>query len=135
MLQKAKKIITDFCSILLGLTPEIFFGSDEAQSWRRTRYFVTYKGILGHPLEYLAVVEDHAKGTIHYHLIFFGSLPPYLLQRFALLQTVCLAIGQTLDTMYRAKLPAFTHIEPFDTEDHQTDQTHRIEHCKPSSIS
>jgi energy-coupling factor transporter ATP-binding protein EcfA2 len=108
---ESKKMISDFCSILLGLPPENFFGSDEGQSRRRTRYFATYKGLLGHPLAYLAVVEDHAKGTIHYHLIFFGSLPPYLLQRFASLESVCKTIGKTLDTMYRAKLPSSIHIQ------------------------
>ena len=102
---ESKKMINDFCSILLGLSPENFFGSDEGETRRRTRYFKVYKGVVGHVLAYIGVVEDHAKGTIHYHLIFFGGLPPYVLQRFACMPEISKAIAKVLNTMYRAKLP------------------------------
>ena len=56
-----------------------------------------------HAVEDVAVVEDHSKGTLHYHLIFFGGLPAYLLQRFIVIREVCKEISKTLDSMFKAK--------------------------------
>jgi hypothetical protein len=108
---ESKKMISNFCSVLLGLSPEDFFYSNEGTTRRATRYYKHNKGIFGHPLAYLAVVEDHAKGTLHYHLIFFGGLPPYVLQSFAGIQDLCDTIASVLDSMYRATLPRKTHID------------------------
>ena len=36
--------------------------------------------MIGHALGYVGVVEDHAKGTLHYHLLIMGGLTPHLLQ-------------------------------------------------------
>ena len=43
-------------------------------------------------------------------LIMFGSLTPYLLQRFASIPTICNEISNALDTMYRASLPTSLHV-------------------------
>jgi hypothetical protein len=112
--QESKTMVNDVLSILLKLPPESFFGATEGTSTRKTRYFKskTYgrKGIFGHTLAYYGVVEDHQKGTLHYHLIIYGGVPPYILQRFAAIPKICEAITQALDSMHRAKLPMKTHV-------------------------
>jgi hypothetical protein len=49
------------------------------------------------------------QGTLHFHLVFYGGLPPYLLQRFANLKALCDAITKALDTMYKAYVDPKTH--------------------------
>ena len=56
-------------------------------------------------MAYIGVVKDHAKGTLHYHILLYGGLSPYLLQRFASLGQICNAISKALDEMYRSSLP------------------------------
>ena len=73
---ESKSIINDVCAILLGLPPEDFFACHDGITRSKTKHYKTSKGILGHCLSYIAVVEDHAKGTLHYHLLFFGGLSP-----------------------------------------------------------
>lgn len=107
---ESKSMINDFCSVLLGVPPENFFASADSYSRRKTGYYRANKGVLGHTLAYIGVVEDHAKGTLHYHLLFFGGLSPYLLQRFAQLPNICNAISSTLDSMYKSALPAEIHL-------------------------
>jgi hypothetical protein len=102
---ESKSLMNDVCSLLLGIPPEEFFSQYASQSRRKTRYFKCNKGIFGHCLAYIGVVEDHAKGTLHYHILLYGGLSPYLLQRFASLGQVCDAISKALDEMYRSSLP------------------------------
>ena len=52
----------------------------------------------------IGVIEDHAKGMVHFHLIFFGGLTPYLLQRFSSMGAMCKKISEVLDTMYCSSL-------------------------------
>jgi hypothetical protein len=102
---ESKAMINDICSILLGCPPGDFFSSFDSQSSRKTTYFKLNKGIFGSCLAYIGVVEDHAKGTLHYHILFFGGLSPFLLQRFSTLPDICAKIGAALDTMYKSSIP------------------------------
>ena len=56
------------------------------------------------------MIEDHQKGTLHYHFLLFGSLSPYLLHRFAALPQICQEISATLNVMFRASLPVNKHV-------------------------
>jgi hypothetical protein len=49
------------------------------------------------------------QGTLHFHLVFYGGLSPYLLQRFADLKNLCDAITEALDKMYTARVKLKTH--------------------------
>jgi hypothetical protein len=109
---ESKAMINDICSILLGYPPEEFFSTVDSQSSRKTRYYKLNKGLLGSCQAYIGVVEDHAKGTLHYHLLFFGGLSPFLLQRFSSLPDICIKISEALDTMYRSSIPSFERL-PF----------------------
>jgi hypothetical protein len=107
---ESKSMINDVLSILLGVAPENFFGSLEGRSVRKVRYFKSNgKGICGFTLAFNGTVEDHTKGTLHYHLIIYGSLPPYILQRLANLEEICNSVSKALDTMFRAQLPTNIH--------------------------
>jgi hypothetical protein len=76
---ESKAMIYDVMALLLGIAPEDIYAESEGDSRRITRYFKLNKGVNGYCQAILGVVEDHAKGTLHYHLLFFGGLSPYLL--------------------------------------------------------
>jgi hypothetical protein len=80
-----------------------------ANTARKTTYYRAKKGIFGHTLSIIGIVKDHAKGTLHFHLLFFGGLSPYVLQRFAGLPDVCTSISRALDSMYSSSLPDGYH--------------------------
>ena len=124
--------INDILAILLGLPTENFFDGDEGGTSRKTRYNRHHhtKGLLGHLLSYFGVVEDHVKGTIHFHLILYGSIPPRLLQKFACLEKVSAALSVVLNSMYKAKLAPATHVRHLI---HQTLREHNFQ-LKPSHL-
>ena len=72
--QESKSLINLVCSLLIGAPPEHFFARSAGKSSRKTKYFQETKGVIGHALGYIGVVEDHAKGTLHYHLLIIGGL-------------------------------------------------------------
>ena len=109
---ESKTLVNHVLSLLFNLPPEHFFGYFDGDSVRKTRYYrARGKGVTGHTLGYVGTVEDHQKGTLHYHLIVFGSLTPFLLQRFASIGEVCKTISRVLDTMHRASLPSEAHVD------------------------
>ena len=85
------------------LQPEGYFGKYENTSIRLTRFWKQQKGIFGHVLSYAGVVEDHVKGTLHFHLILFGSITSYVLQELSKVNEICTKIAEALDTIYSAK--------------------------------
>ena len=91
--QESKSLINLVCSLLIGAPPEHFFARSAGKSSHKTKYFQETKGVIGHALGYIGVVEDHAKGTLHYHLLIMGGLTPRLLQRFITTREVCQQIG------------------------------------------
>jgi hypothetical protein len=105
-------MLVHVCEILLGVNLEQMFSKTQATTIRKTLYYKSRKGILGHPISIIGVIEDHAKGTIHFHILFFGGVSPYVLQRFAGMEDVCREISKTLDTMYCSALPTECHVVP-----------------------
>ena len=109
--QESKSFIHDVYSILIGIPPEHFHGLTEGVTSRKSRYYKSRnKGVFGHTLAYFGMVEDHQKGTLHYHILLFGSVSPYVLHRFASLPSICDQISTTLESMFKAKLPVNKHI-------------------------
>jgi hypothetical protein len=91
-LQESEAMVNDVLSILLILPPESYFGATVGTSMRKSRHFQTKrrrKGIFGQSLAYYRVMEDHQKGTLHYHLIIYGGVPPYILQQFSTIPEIC----------------------------------------------
>lgn len=49
------------------------------------------------------MIEEHMKGTIHFHLIFISSISPYVLQELANVQEICNKVGTTLYSFFTEK--------------------------------
>ena len=109
--QESKNLFHDVCAILLGVVPEGFYDKTEGMTLRRSRYFMDHKGVLGHGQCILAVVEDHAKGTIHYHLLFFGGISPAALQRLSGMDELCSELSRVLDTMFAGSIAQEIHTQ------------------------
>ena len=108
--QESKSLINLVCSLLIGAPPEHFFARSASNSSHKTKYFQETKGVIGHALGYIGVVEDHAKGTLHYHLLIMGGLTPHLLQRFITTREVCQQIEKVLDSTYLSEVPFPYHV-------------------------
>ena len=109
--QESKAMIQHVLELLIGYAPEHFWSLYDGKSIRKTRYFKTRgKGVFGHTLAYFGMIEDHQKGTLHYHFLLYGSLSPYVLHRFANMPTICKEISIALDAMFKAKLPVNNHV-------------------------
>ena len=66
--QESKSMIQHVLNLLLGYAPEHFWSLYDGESVRKTRYFKARgKGVFGHTLAYFGMIEDHQKGTLHYH--------------------------------------------------------------------
>jgi hypothetical protein len=108
--EETKSLIRNVLSILFGLEPAHFFGATEGHSSRKTKYYkCRSKGILGDILAYTGTVEDHCKGTLHFHFIFYGSISPYVMQELGCVQSICDAVANALDTMYETKFTTRTN--------------------------
>lgn len=103
-------MIFDVCSLLFGIPPESFYAKIDGKSSRVTRYYKTRKGVFGHTIAYIGVVEDHAKGTLHYHILIWAGLTPYALQRFVHITAISEAIKKVINAMYQSELPYEAHV-------------------------
>ena len=108
--QESKSLINLVCSLLIGAPPEHFFARSAGKSSRKTKYFQETKGVIGHALGYIGVVEDHAKGTLHYPLLIIGGLTPHLLQWFITTREVCQQIKKVLDSIHLSEVPFPYHV-------------------------
>ena len=109
--QESKSLINLVCSLLIGAPPEHVFARSAGKSSCKTKYFQETKGVIGHALGYTGVVEDHAKGTLHYHLLIMGGLTPHLLQWFISTREVCQKITKVLlDSIYLSEVPFPDHV-------------------------
>ncbi|CAJ1937001.1 unnamed protein product, partial [Cylindrotheca closterium] len=106
---ETKAILNNVLSILVGCPPEGFPGLYDGKSTRKSRYWNTKKGIFGHILSFAGVVEDHAKGTLHFHIILFGSVTSYVLQELGNVAGICKKVQEVLDAIYKAKFTATTN--------------------------
>ena len=103
-------MIHDILLFLFGVPLKSFYRKQEGVSSRKTTYYRNVKGINGYTLAVIGVVEDHQKGTIHFHLLVYAGLSAYVLQRFAFLGEVSSAIAEVLDSQYQSALPREVHI-------------------------
>ena len=108
--QESKSLINLVCSLLIGAPPEHFFARSAGKSSRKTKYFQETKGVIGHALGYIGVMENHTKGTLHYHLLMMGGLTPHLLKRFITTREVCQQIKKVLDSIYLSEVPFPYHV-------------------------
>ncbi|CAJ1952630.1 unnamed protein product [Cylindrotheca closterium] len=106
---ETKAILHHVLSILVGCPPEGFFGAYDGRSTRKSHYWNTKncKGIFGHGLGLAGVVEDHMKGTLHFHIIFYGS---NVICAPRTMSSVC-NLQKALDSFYKAKFSTGTNFQ------------------------
>ena len=106
-----KRLLFDILDILFGLTPANagFFSKAAGSSRRRTHYYRKWKGIFGHALSGIGVTEDHARGSLHWHLILMQGICAYAKQRFANLPELCATMSEVLNQVHQSELSAETH--------------------------
>jgi len=103
---ECKRLIADACFILFGMPLEHFFSRDSGYSTRKTWCYTCNKGILGYCRAMIGVMEDHARGTLHFHIIFIGGLSPFALQYYASNARLCAAMSKVIDSQHTAEFPA-----------------------------
>jgi len=103
---ECKRLIADVCSILFGMPLEHFFSREGSDSMRKTWSYTCFKGILGHCQALIGVMEDHARGTLHFHTLFIGGLSPFALQKYATTPDLCAAMAKVIDAQQTAEFPA-----------------------------
>ena len=101
MVSEYRRLLHNTLSILLGLPP-----SNISPITRKTVPLAKRpKGLFGKTLSYYGVNEPQARGTLHFHIIVWGGIPPQALQRAAGNQELTDEIDKTLKTMYSSTLP------------------------------
>ena len=73
--------------------------------------FRTEKGIFGTPIGAYGCTEEQARGSLHMHLLFWGSLPPTLLQAAGGITTLTYHISRAIDQMVTAYLQPTIHVK------------------------
>jgi hypothetical protein len=106
-----RRELIDVMTILLGIAPEMYSsGNIRSSKVRKTKFFKSRsKGLLGRALAAYGCNEDHAKGTLHYHLLLWTGLQPRILQRAAGIEDLCTAVEATLNSMYCADASRVQH--------------------------
>jgi hypothetical protein len=105
---ESKQLLADICAILFGLPLEHLFARGGSASRRKTWCYTCNKGVLGYTQALVGVMEEHARATLHYHIVFFGGLTPFVLQEFAAVPDICAAIVRVIDSQYQSTLPPRT---------------------------
>ena len=50
------------------------------------------------------------QGTLHFHLLLYGGLSAYVMQRFAAMKDICNEIASVLDSMFVSEIPTVWHL-------------------------
>ena len=67
-------------------------------------------GIFGTPYGFYLVIETQGRGTLHYHLLFWGTYSPEVLERAAADPAWAAAMGAALESMFTSQLPDDVHM-------------------------
>ena len=108
---ETKKLIACVCEVLLGIPAEHFFARNVGKTERSTKCFLAHKGIFGHAIAHLFVVEDHAKGTLHVHLLFYGGVSPHVMELACGVPSLTKKVAEVLDIQHVQKLDSVVHLK------------------------
>ena len=78
---------------------------------KKTMLFERLQGLFGTSIASCGVVEDQARGSPHMHIVFWGSLPPSLLQAVASEPTLVQKISRKLEEMCSATVDSISHLQ------------------------
>ena len=88
---------------VLGLTP--------VTTTRQTSSLLDRQpGLLGTPLAAFGCVEEQARGSPHIHIVFWGGLPPSLLQAIANKPLLVELATRKLDTVFNGTARPLSHL-------------------------
>lgn len=96
-------------TILLGLPPDEFKRKSKPLCSRQA-------GIMGTPVAACGCTECQQRGSLHMHLVFWGGLPPFLLQSAGGLPFLEPVISAVLERIVRTHLDPNTHLRQLLTE-------------------
>ena len=107
-----KRLLRCILTYLLGVSPEArgFYSKLEGPSARKTHFYRTRKGVLGHLLYCCGVTEDHSRGTLHWHLNLAAGPSAFAMQRFAHLPEMCDSLSRVLDLAYKSEVTPVLHV-------------------------
>ena len=114
---ETKKLIAISCEVLLGMPVEHFFVRNVGHTERSTKCFLAHKGIFGHSVGHLFVVEDHAKGTLHVHLLFYGGVSPHVMELACGVPSLTKKVAEVLDMIHVQKLDPIVHMKELIKQD------------------
>jgi hypothetical protein len=98
-----RQTVNNVFSIIMGLQPD--------NSSKKKNIPLTGKpsGAFGVPVAAFGCTEEQARGSLHMHIVFWGGLPPTLLQTAGGIHLLADAIAEALDSIVNAELQPITH--------------------------
>ena len=104
-----ERLVQNILHILIGIQQEQTV--KKTTNCRKSTMEGNHKGVFGHVLAMNGVHETQQRGTLHFHVVLWGSLNPRLLEGAAQYEDICDVIGKVLDKMYTAELPRQLHVK------------------------
>ena len=68
-------------------------------------------GVFGVPIASFGCVEEQARGSLHLHVVYWGSLPCHLLQNSAIYPELLCTVAKAIDEMFKAEVVLEAHVE------------------------
>ena len=105
-----KQVVHDVMSILFGIKPSNYSGDNNRTT--KTEFKNSDEiGISGTPWAFFGKNEVTHSGSLHFHVVGWGGLPPKLLEDAADIPELCEEISSVLDSQFTAKLDRHVHIQ------------------------
>ena len=90
----------------------ILLGTPTEHSSKRTVPLSDRKaGVFGTPVASFGCVEEQARGSLHLHVVYWGSLPTQLLQTSATYPALIAAVAKALDNIISAEIDPIIQVE------------------------
>ena len=99
-----KSFVNDVMTILVG---------GKSQSFRRTSFVSCDSdniGITGNNIAYFGKTETTGRGSLHFHVVLWGSISPDFLELISDIPELCKRVGSILESMYSASLTREQHV-------------------------
>jgi len=103
-----KQVVHDIMTVLIGLQPSNYSGNNNMVA--ETKFDDESFGIAGSPWAFFGKTETTGSGSLHFHVVVWAGLPPWMLDYFASNALLCKHIASVLDSIYCAELSRHDHI-------------------------
>ncbi|KAK4024408.1 hypothetical protein OUZ56_009830 [Daphnia magna] len=68
-------------------------------------------GVFGVPIASFGCVEEQARGSLHLHVVYWGSLPCQILQNSSIYPELLCTVAKAIDEMFKAEVDLAVHVE------------------------